>query len=205
MECLAVSLCRRTGDAPDSCEDRAESWTCEFRRVQLLFHDVVNFLRRSMGDGCFRNHSQQLFRATPLSKPGAARNDAYLPVVEVPVLSDVVFDLDLSLDFLLDLSDDPGVLDIPGEVALPEFVSGAVELPGVVDVPPGVLVPGVVVEPGVVVVLGGVEPGAGVPAPPACANKSEPPRKTPTAGVSSNANFLFMLVSLADVKPLPMK
>jgi hypothetical protein len=119
---------------------------------------------------------------------------SYLPVVEVPVLSEVLlplsfesFDLDFWFDFLSDLSDVvPGVLDIPGVVVLPELV------PGVVDVP-GVLVPGVVDEPGVVV-LGVEEPGElGVPAPPACANKSEPPRKTPTAGVSSNANFLFML------------
>jgi hypothetical protein len=121
-----------------------------------------------------------------------------LPVVEVPVLSEVLFplsfesfDLDFWFDFLSDLSDDvPGVLDIPFE-----FVLGAVVCPGVDDVP-GVLLPGVLVEPGAVVVPGAVEPGAGVPAPPACANKSEPPRKTPTAGVSSNANFLFMLVSL---------
>ena len=119
-----------------------------------------------------------------------------MPVVEVPVLSEVLFplslesfDLDFWFAFLSELSDDPDVLDIPLE-----FVLGAVVCPGVDDVP-GVL--GVLVEPGAVVVLGDVEPGAGVPAPPACANKSEPPRKTPTAGVSTNANFLFMLVSLS--------
>ena len=131
------------------------------------------------------------------SKPGAARNNAYLPVVEVPVLSEVLFPLSFEsfvlefwFDFLSDLSDVAGVLDIPDVVVLPELV------PGVVDVP-GVLVPGVVVEPGVVV-LGADEPGElGVPAPPACANKSEPPRKTPTAGVSTNANFLFMLFSFS--------
>jgi hypothetical protein len=130
---------------------------------------------------------------------GVARNNTYLPVVEVPVLSEVlfpplagVFVLDFLSDFLSDLSDVAGVLDIPdGAVELPELVPGVVE-------GDGALVPGVVVEPGVVVVPGVGEPGeAGVPAPPACANKSEPPRKTPTAGVSSNANFLFMLFSFS--------
>ena len=131
------------------------------------------------------------FHAAPFSKTGAARNNAYLLGVEV--LSEVVlplsfesFDLDFWFDFLSDLSEVPGALDTPDVVELPELVLGVVDVPGV-------LVPGVVDEPGVVV-LGVEEPGElGVPAPPACANKSEPPRKTPTAGVSSNANFLFML------------
>jgi hypothetical protein len=115
------------------------------------------------------------------------------------VLSEVLFPLSFEsfdffwFDFLSDLSDVPVELDIPLELVL-----GAVVCPGVVDVP-GVLVPGVDGELGLVV-LGDGEPGvAGVPAPPACANKSEPPRKTPTAGVSSNANFLFMLFSFSGL------
>ena len=136
-------------------------------------------------------------------------------VVEVPVSPGVVFPprvvlFDFDLDFLSDLSEVPGVFAVPAPGARPEFISGGVA--GVLV--PGVLVVGLVVVPGMLGELVPGEPGlapgvvvvpgvevlgvAGVPAPPACPNSSDPPRKIPTAGVSNIASFLCIVVSLAD-------
>jgi hypothetical protein len=151
---------------------------------------------------------QEWFRAAPVFWFGAARNllKRYF-VVEVPVSPDVVFAsgvvvFDFDLDFLSDLSEVPGVFAVPAPGARPEFISGGVAGVGVA----GVLVPGLAVVPGEpglapgVVVVPGVEVlgVAGVPAPPACPNSSDPPRKIPTAGVSNTASFLRIMISLAD-------
>jgi hypothetical protein len=152
----------------------------------------------------FARFAECKLRSLPLSiviprgthlKPGAARNNAYL-VVELPVLSGVLLPLlFVSFDFDFDFESDLLEFDRPCEFDCPELESGVL---GDVDVPgelvPGVEeLPGVVELPGLVEVPGCVEPGV---VPPACANSSEPPRKAPTAGVSNNATFLRIMVSL---------
>lgn len=141
--------------------------------------------------------------ATPLCE-SRRREEYFYLVVDVPVLPEVMLPplvVVFFFDFLSGLPDAPGVLVVPGDMVRGELVSGATVCPGTVEVPlRGVVdVPGVVVEPGLVVVPGAVVVGAvDVPAPaapPACANKTEPPRKTPIAGTSNSESFLRIMVS----------
>jgi hypothetical protein len=84
-----------------------------------------------------------------------------------------------------------GLVEEPDDVERGDVESGDVE-PG--DVEPGDVESGDVesgdVEPGVLVLAAGVAELPAPPAPPACASNNDPPRNTPTAGVSNSARFL---------------